>query len=184
MEGIKNWVVNIAGVAVLMIILDLLMPEGRIRKFTQLLTGFVLMFVIINPVLGLFGKGVPASFAGWEDETFLWNRQVKITAGCMEDEQREQTLELYRRMLVADIKNRLESHEQIDKAEVDCVINENMESEKFGEIRRLYISLSFQQKKNISPEQQAGIINEISRELQQVFLLKENEITIQLSGEE
>ena len=65
MDEIKSWVLNIAAVAVLMIILDLLMPEGKIRKFTQLLSGFIIMFVMINPVITIFGKGVNESWAGF-----------------------------------------------------------------------------------------------------------------------
>lgn len=34
MDQVKSWVLNIAAVAILMIVLDLFMPEGRIRKFT------------------------------------------------------------------------------------------------------------------------------------------------------
>ena len=70
MEEVKGWVLNIAAVAVLMIILDLLMPEGRIRKFTQLISGFIIMFVMINPVITLFGKGVNESWTGLRDEAF------------------------------------------------------------------------------------------------------------------
>ena len=78
MGEIRSWVLNIAAVAVLMVILELLMPEGRIRKFTQLLSGFIIMFVMINPIMSLFGKGVNESWAGLKDEAFLWNRQIGI----------------------------------------------------------------------------------------------------------
>lgn len=181
MEGIKSWVVNIAAVAILMILLDLLMPEGRLRKFTQLLAGFILMFVMINPVLGLFGKGVTASFAGWADETFLLNSQVKNMTGNLQDQRNKQTLELYRSMLLSDIQNRLQSHEQVEKAEVDLVIHENGESDKYGQIRRLYIKLTLQDKRDAAAGDDRKLQDEIHRELQQVFLLKENEIVIEIA---
>lgn len=181
MEAIKGWVVNIAAVAVLMIILDLLMPEGKIRKFTQLVAGFILMFVMINPVLDLFGKGISASFAGWADETFLWSSQVKNMAGGLQDERNEQTLELYRSMLLSDIQSRLESHEQIQKAGVDVVINENDESKDYGQIRKLYINLKFDNAGQNRTADQKDIMAEIKRELQQVFLLDKDEIIIQIS---
>lgn len=182
MEAIKSWVVNIAGVAVLMILLDLIMPEGRIRKFTRLLTGFILMFVMINPVLQWMGKGVPVSFAGWSDETFLWSSQVKNISSNMEEERSKQTLELYRSMLLTDIQKRLESHDLIRRAEVDVVINENHESEKFGEIRKLYINLVFPQ--NSLYDDRTIVTAQIQQELQQVFLLRENDIVIDVSDAE
>lgn len=182
MEGIKSWVVNIAAVAVLMILLDLLMPEGRLRKFSQLLTGFILMFVIINPILNLLGKGVPASFAGWSDETFLLSSQVRYKAGTLQEERNKQTLKLYRSMLLSDIQNRLESHEQVQKAEVDVVIHESTESEKYGQIRRLYIRLMLDNAQNTGNRQ--SVITEIHKELQQVFKLDADQIIIQEVGKE
>ncbi len=181
MEGIRNWVVNIAAVAILMIILDLLMPEGRLRKFTQLLAGFILMFVMINPVLDLFGKSVDASFAGWADETFLLNSQVRNLSDSLDDERSKQTLELYRSMLLSDIQNRLQSHEQIDGAEVDLVIYENKDSDKYGKIRRLYIKLTLEDAHDVSAVDRHKLAGEIQNELQQVFLLKENEIVIEIA---
>ncbi len=189
MDEIKSWVLNIAAVAVLMVILDLVMPEGRIKKFTQLLTGFIIMFVMINPVLELFGKGTSASFAGWKDETFMWNNQVQQIAGNYKEEQTRQTLELYREMLLADIRSRLINHEKIGDVKVDVVLNENTASGKFGEIRKLYINLSLaafgesmseKEKENIRSQ----CIKEIKKELQQVFLLGENDIHIQISNRE
>ncbi len=179
MDEIKNWVVNIAAVAVLMIILDLLMPEGRLRKFTQLLAGFILMFVMINPVLGLFGKG--DTFDGWADETFLLSNQVKNIAGSLEDDRSKQTLELYRSMLLSDIQNRLQTHDQILKAEVDPMIYENRESKKYGQIRKLFIKLTLKEANNGAAHDHQKLLDQIHRELQQVFLLKEDEIVIQIA---
>ncbi len=178
MEGIQGWVLNIAAVSVLIIILDLLTPEGRIRKFTRLLAGFVLMFIMINPVLQMFGKGVPDIFAGWEEETFLWNSQVRTISGNISEEQRKQTLQLYRQMLLSDIQKRLESHELLEKAEVDVVLNENVQSEKFGEIRKLYINLLFREGDGKKEDLRTEAVREIQKELQRVFFLSDNEIII------
>lgn len=178
MEAIKSWVVNIAAVAILMILFDLLMPEGKLRKFAQLLAGFILMFVMINPVLTLFGQG--ASFDGWAAETFLLSNQVKNIAENLQEERSKQTLELYRSMLVSDIQNRLQTHEQIEKAEVDPMIYENNNSEKYGQIRRLFIKLTLKEAQDGVTNDRQKLITQMNRELQQVFLLKEDEIVIQI----
>jgi len=178
MEEIKGWVLNIAAVSVLMVILDLLAPEGGIRKFTRLLAGFVLLVIMINPVLQIFGTGVQDIFAGWDTETFLWNSQVRTISGNIREEQAKQTLQLYRQMLLSDIRGRLENHKLLEKAEVDVVLNENYQSEKFGQIRKLYINLMFGE----GDAQKSGLrvetVKEIQNELKQVFSLDENEIVI------
>jgi stage III sporulation protein AF len=183
MEAIKSWVVNIAAVAVLMILFDLLMPEGKLRKFVQLLSGFILMFVMINPVLELLGKN--DIFDGWAEDTIVLTSQVKNIAGSLEDERSKQILELYRSMLLTDIQNRLETHDQIEKAEVDPMIYENRESEKYGNIRRLFIKLTLKEAGDgTTADSRQKLIDQIQRELQQVFLLKEDEIVIQIVGGE
>lgn len=183
MEAIKSWVVNIAAVAILMILFDLLMPDGKLRKFVQLFSGFILMFVMINPVLGLLGKN--DVFDGWAEDTVVLTSQVKNIAGSLEDERSEQIMELYRNMLLTDIRNRLETHEQIEKAEVDPMIYENRESEKYGNIRRLFIRLTLKEAESgVSEDNRQKLIDQIQRELQQAFLLKEDEIVIQIVGGE
>ncbi len=174
MEEIKSWVINIAAVVVLMIILDLLMPEGRIRKFTQLLSGFIIMFIMINPVASIFGKGVNESWAGLWDEAFLWNSQIQNMSGSLQEEQTKQTLELYRKMILADIKSRLKSYEQIKEAEVEIVLNENTKSEKFGEIRKLYLNLEFEENVGLH----TADVSQIRKELQEIFRIPESDIII------
>jgi len=178
MEAVKSWVVNIAAVVILMIILDLLMPEGRLRKFTQLLAGFILMFVMINPVLELFVK--EPYLEGWADETFLLSSQVKNIAVSLQDERSKQTLELYRSMLLSDIQNRLQSYEQSQKVEVDPLINENGDSEKYGQIRRLFIKLTLKDTQEGAMEASQKLLDEIHGQLQQAFALKKDEIIIQV----
>lgn len=163
MDQVKSWVLNIAAVAILMIVLDLFMPEGRIRKFTQLVGGFVIMFVMINPVLQLIDKGVPVSYAGWQDEVYLLNNRFKYTTETLKDEQNKQVLDLYRSMLISDIKSRLESNNQIVKAEVDVVLNENSASDKFGEIRKLYLNLLFDMSKEYDNQNQKKLLEEIRK---------------------
>lgn len=181
MDEIKNWVLNIAAIAILMIILDLLMPEGKIRNFAQLVAGFVIMFAMINPVLQLIDKGVPVSYAGWQDEVYLLNNRFKYTTESLGEEQQRQVLELYRSMLISDIKGRLENNKQISKAEVDVVLNENTFSEKFGEIRKLYLNLLVDRSKGYNSLNQQGLLEEIRSELKQALSLEEEKIIIHIN---
>ena len=180
MNELKNWVLNIATVSVLMVILDLLMPEGKMRKFTQLVSGFVIMFVMINPLLQLLNKGVEVTSAGWGDEVYLLNSSFKYTTETLKEGQKEQVLDLYRDMLIADIENRLESHKQINKVEVDVVLNENDTSDKYGEIRRLYIKLLLDGNIEQTEKDIQNILNEIQRELKQALSLDEEKIIISI----
>lgn len=181
MEEIRNWILNIAVIAVLMIILDLLMPEGKMKNFTQLAAGFAVMFAMINPVLQLINKGTPVPYAGWSDEFYLLNTRFRYTTESLREEHQRQVLELYRNMLIADITNRLESNKQVIKAEVDAVLNENTSSEKFGEIRKLYIKLFIENSEGNSIPDKQRITQEIRKELKQALSIEEDKIIIHIT---
>ncbi|NLG89473.1 MAG: stage III sporulation protein AF [Clostridiaceae bacterium] len=184
MEEIKSWVLSIATAAVLMVILDLLIPESRIRKFTRLLTGFVIMFIILNPAAELIGNGGKGLFVNL-DEIFLSGSQTDRIADESRREQARQTLELYREILLSDIHNRLIMHKEIERAEVDIVLNENINSEKYGQIRKIYINLVLpgtgEKEEKLFRGTNSGIASEISKELQRTFLLDEKNILINIS---
>ncbi|HEY8499755.1 MAG TPA: stage III sporulation protein AF [Clostridia bacterium] len=184
MEEIKGWVFNIAAAAVLMVILDLLIPESRIRKFTRLLTGFIIMFIIINPAAEIIGNGKNGIFENLQGDKFLFNSQADRTVDANQREQAKQTLELYREILLSDIHNRLNTYKEIEKAEVDIVLNENINSEKYGQIRKVYINLIFSKagkEGKLIPGANNETVSEIAKEIQRVFLLDEKDILINIS---
>ncbi|NLM11346.1 MAG: stage III sporulation protein AF [Clostridiaceae bacterium] len=183
MNEIKSWILNIAAISVLMIILDLLMPEGKIKNFTQLVAGFIIMFAMINPVLQLINRGVPASYAGWQDEVYLLNKRFEYTNHSLKEEQHKQVLELYRSMLISDIRSRLENHRKIIKAEVDVVLNENTSSNKFGEIRKLYINLLVDSAAGYNSQNRPNLLEEIRNELKQALSIDEEKIIININEE-
>lgn len=184
MEEIKRWVLSIATAAVLVVILDLLIPESRIRKFTRLLTGFVIMFIIINPAAKLIGNG-GKGLAGNLDEYFFSGSRLDRITDAGRSEQARQTLELYREILLSDIHNRINTYKEIEKAEVDMVLNENIDSEKYGQIRKIYINLIFakagKKEEKLFPGGNNEIASEIAKEIQRVFLLDEKDILINIS---
>ena len=182
MNEIKSWILNIAAISVLMIILDLLMPEGKIKNFTQLVAGFIIMFDD-KPCFTAHKQGSTPSYAGWQDEVYLLNKRFEYTNHSLKEEQHKQVLELYRSMLISDIRSRLENHRKIIKAEVDVVLNENTSSNKFGEIRKLYINLLVDSAAGYNSQNRPNLLEEIRNELKQALSIDEEKIIININEE-
>lgn len=53
-----KWVVTVAGIAILSVLCDVILPEGQTRKYVKTVFGVVVSLVIIQPVIGLFSTGV------------------------------------------------------------------------------------------------------------------------------
>ena len=56
MQSITTWVLSIAGAAALGIFVDLLVPEGKTRKYVRGVFGIVVVLVVILPLPGLLKK--------------------------------------------------------------------------------------------------------------------------------
>ncbi len=50
-----QWVVTVAGIAILSVLCDVILPEGQTRKYIRTVFGVVVTFVIVQPLVGLLG---------------------------------------------------------------------------------------------------------------------------------
>lgn len=56
MSSISTWIMSIAGVSILSVIVDLIMPNGQTKKYIKGIFAFVIVFVIISPLPNLINK--------------------------------------------------------------------------------------------------------------------------------
>lgn len=50
-----QWVVTVAGIAVLSVLCDIVLPDGQTRKYVKTVIGVVVTLVMIQPLAGLVG---------------------------------------------------------------------------------------------------------------------------------
>ena len=64
-----QWVVTVAGIAILSVLCDVILPEGQTRKYVKTVFGVVVTLVIVQPLIGLFnGSGwFSSSYGDWGD---------------------------------------------------------------------------------------------------------------------
>lgn len=49
-----QWVVTVAGIAIISVLCDVILPEGQTRKYIKTVIGIVVTLVMIKPVINLF----------------------------------------------------------------------------------------------------------------------------------
>ena len=59
-----QWVVTVAGIAILSVLCDVILPEGQTRKYVKTVFGVVVTLVIVQPLIGLFDSDGWFSFNG------------------------------------------------------------------------------------------------------------------------
>lgn len=60
-----QWVVTVAGIAILSVLCDVILPEGQTRKYVRTVFGIVVTLVIVQPIVGL----LDGDFDLWNTET-------------------------------------------------------------------------------------------------------------------
>jgi len=56
MSGISSWLLGIAGIVILSVLTEFVLPEGQINKYIKVIFSFVTLLVIIMPLPKIFGK--------------------------------------------------------------------------------------------------------------------------------
>lgn len=138
---LKNWALSIVTLVLFLLLVEIMMPSGSTKKFVNLVAGFILMLAIIRPVTELFTKDIRISETFYIDSSFLDRSEISRRSSKLEDEQRQQVLNLYRERLLERIEQAVMETEGVGKARADVIINEDYESGRFGEVKRVYLEL-------------------------------------------
>ncbi len=181
MDALRSWIITLVSIAIICSIIEKFAPQGNLNKYVKLICGLVVTVVIVTPVLNLL-KG------DFEIDSMAWNQYIKMSEGELKNrveklqkEDSSQMLELYRISLTNDIKTRFKGHREFIVTNVDAVMFEDAEDEKFGLLRSLYLRLEPARDNNmktISTE----TVTYIKNQLIAAFAIKEDQIIIDLNA--
>jgi stage III sporulation protein AF len=151
LEYIKQWIINIVSLVLFIVILEMLLPKGKMRKYAGLVTGAVLVIAIVNPLLGLLGEKFDFTAAQTVSGNMLGKAQIKNESGLLKEEQMAQIVEVYRLNIIEQIEYNAREIEGVKDARADIIFNEDYDSPAFGEIKRVYLEITAG-----SPEESGG----------------------------
>ena len=79
-----KWVVTVAGIAILSVLCDVILPEGQTRKYVKTVFGVVVSLVIIQPLIGLFSNGLEEILV--DNESIIPQQQYVESANSRQNE--------------------------------------------------------------------------------------------------
>lgn len=123
MSGISSWLLGIAGIVILAVLAELILPEGQMNKYIRVIFSFAILLVIVSPLPSLLGSDFDFSkFFGTTDlqEDYLYQLNIDKLNALTED-------------LTNDIK-------ECDLSGVQIYINANVFGETL-EIFSIYVDL-------------------------------------------
>lgn len=141
-DFIKSWILNIIILAVLISLLEIIIPSGKMKKYINMVSGFILILAIINPFISFFKRGVNLKEFQISGSNYIDKREVEENSKILKKQQMKQTVDLYRKKIISQIEETVKEVEGVNNAEADLIINEDYTSSGFGEIKRIFIYLN------------------------------------------
>ncbi|KAB1438167.1 stage III sporulation protein AF [Candidatus Galacturonibacter soehngenii] len=145
--GIYQWIKNIAFYMILITAVMNLIPNNNYKKYINLFTGIVMIILVISPISKLLGASTRL------DSNFIkniYNQEIvnlKVDAYQISDTSSSKLLEEYKN----EISNQIEeivNKEGYFVVKSKIVMNEDRESDNYGNLEGIQVVLSTQEKKN------------------------------------
>lgn len=161
LEFLRSWIINIVTISIILILFEIIVPSGKIKKIITLVSGFVLLIAVINPFLSLKNQGFDKlSETAMSDSFYIDRKEVETSSKLLEETQMKQITEVYKKKLAARVEEETNKIEGVTCKKAEIEINEDNKSEKFGEITKITVEL----KKGKSDKEAAQIEPVISVE--------------------
>lgn len=138
---VKDWVLNIVTLVLFIVIIEMLVPSGRMKKYAGLVTGFILIIAIINPFIGLIGGKVNLMDSMTAGSDFLDKAEIQKDSSILEEQQMKQIVDVYRKKIIGQLEQSAMDTKGVTAAKADVIINEDYNNENFGQIKRAFLQI-------------------------------------------
>ncbi|OPZ93625.1 MAG: Stage III sporulation protein AF (Spore_III_AF) [Firmicutes bacterium ADurb.Bin419] len=140
-DFLKNWSLNIVTIVIFIVLLEMLLPSGKMKKMINLVSGLILVIVLINPVLGILEKGVDLKTYQMANSNFIDKTEIMVNSEVLKEEQTRQITNVYRNKIIDQLECTIKEVKGVFDVKADVIINEDYSSENFGEVKKVYIAL-------------------------------------------
>lgn len=139
---LKDWIMNITALVLFLVVIEILMPSGRMKKYCSLVTGVILIIAIINPFLKFFNGNFNLEDIQTASSNTIDRLEIEKNSKLLKDEEMKQITEVYRKKIIRQIEDSARKSREVADAKGDVIINEDYNSEAFGEIKQVYLEIT------------------------------------------
>lgn len=138
-ENVRQWIINITTVIVFISFIEILMPNGAMKKYLNLVLGFVVILIILNPIINTVENKNYIEDELFEISNSINQNEYIFASSNIENIQREQLLSLYKSKIKSDMKGRLESKYEVEIIDVNIDVEDSKEDT--GKIKKIHLKL-------------------------------------------
>jgi len=139
MELIRNWVMTIMSVIIFVTFVEIIIPNGKSKKYINVVVGLLIIVVILNPLLHIFREGINFSDTVVQASNEIEYMTTKSRVENVQYHQETLVLDIYKNNIIDQMKNRIEKTTPYVVTSIDLEIE--TKEEEFGTIKGLEVYL-------------------------------------------
>lgn len=139
MSHIYSFVKSLVIFLLLAKILEYLMPDGNMKKYMRLFCGIILIIIILNPILTYSGLMQTLNYNVIKND-FIVKSSTNEVSNKYSDMHNEITIKMYKQKISSHISGLLE-REEITATSVNVNIQENKDSEDYGMLTSVFLTV-------------------------------------------
>ncbi len=135
---LEQYVTQIIRISIFIVLIELMLPANKYKKYFDLCKGFVLIIMILNPILSFISKGLEISSINFGDMYFLERKELTASKDILTNRQSQTAMRIYEKKLCDKVVEILKEKD-IKLEDVNIYINKDKKSDKFGSIEKIII---------------------------------------------
>lgn len=145
--GIYQWIKNIAFYIILVTAIMNVIPNNNYKKYINLYTGIIMIILVLAPISRLLGVNTRL------DTNFVKNiynqelKSVKLDTYQISETSSSKLLDEYKQEIEGQVE-KIVNKEGYYMVSSQIVMNEDMESENYGNLEGIEVAISTQEKEN------------------------------------
>lgn len=187
MEILKQWIMSIVCVVIFVTILEIILPEGSIKKYVKFATGLLIMVIVISPIIKLFN-----SDANLSEQIDFYSNSISsyenVDVAKAQKDFKEKTKQTFIEGLKESMEKQIKNETGKNYEITNIVLKESKSDFEFGEISSVEIKSSNKNNKVVSvskvqignenKEKKKEVIldNDVLKVLEKDFNLKTDQI--------
>ncbi|MCD8222281.1 MAG: stage III sporulation protein AF [Clostridiales bacterium] len=176
MEGIFQWLRNLAGYFVFLSVLDQLIPEKSYGRYIRLFAGLVMMLMVISPFTDRAGitEAIVRAFQEMEFQDEAGELKKEILGA--ERERLTRLIRQYESVIAGDIV-RMAAENGYEVLDCRVTIGGDESEENFGKVREVILQVCTEAERN---DGDAGVL-QLRRKISSDYNLEESNVEIQIT---
>jgi len=145
-ELIREWIITITSVIIFVTFVEILIPNSNHKRYINVVVGFLLMMVILNPLTKLISGEIDFEEGVIRTSNQLELATAKNRINNIQHSNDEAIVKLYKNEISKQLKNRIEQNTEFMVKQVLVEVVDDSTSPDFGLIDSFNITLKESQK--------------------------------------